>query len=417
MNPGLLTGVRILAIEQFGAGPFGTLHLADLGAEVIKIENPHDGGDIARRIPPYTIPDDSLYFQSFNRNKRSLTLDLKHPAGRKIFHELVRQADAVFNNLRGDQPQVLGLTHAQLKAINPKIVCCSLSGFGLDGPRHAEPAYDYLMQAYAGWMSLTGEPDAPPTKSGLSVVDYAGGVIAMLGIMAGLFNAQRTGEGCDVDVSLLDTAVNMLNYVASWALNRDYEPKRMANSAHPTLVPAQAFQTKDGYLVIFCAKEKFWRALVTEMDGTAMDGTATHGAATHSAAMDTLALADDPRYTSFPDRYAHRAHLLSELATRFQNRTTEEWLSRLRGKVPCAPVNNLAQALADEQVLARGMVLDVDHPEYGALKQVRTAIHIAGQGVGRAPGPALGADTDQILQTLLNYSDESIAELRASSVI
>ena len=194
----LLHGVRILAVEQFGAGPFGTLHLADLGAEVIKIENPKAGGDVSRAVPPLTTPGDSLYFQSFNRNKHSLTLDLKHPEGMTVLHDLVRVADAIFFNLRGDQPSKLGLTYEQLQHINPKIVCCSLSGFGMTGPRHAEPAYDYLMQAYAGWMSLTGDPNGPPTKSGLSVVDYAGGVIAMMGLLAGLLNVQRTGQGCDI---------------------------------------------------------------------------------------------------------------------------------------------------------------------------------------------------------------------------
>ena len=267
MTVDLLRGVRILAVEQFGAGPFGTMHLADLGAEVIKIENPTAAGDVARSVPPHTMPGDSLYFQAFNRNKRSLTLDLKHPDGRRIFHELVRHSDAVFNNLRGDQPHKLGLMYDQLMAINSKIVCCSLSGFGLDGPRHTEPAYDYLMQAYAGWMSLTGDPAGPPTKSGLSVVDYTGGVLAMLGVLAGLLNVQRTGQGCDVDVSLLDTAVSMLNYVAIWALNSNFRPQRLPDSAHPTLTPAQAFQTQDGYLVIFCAKEKFWLALTESLRG------------------------------------------------------------------------------------------------------------------------------------------------------
>ncbi len=397
MNPALLQGVRILAVEQFGAGPFGTLHLADLGAEVIKIENPIGGGDVARTVPPFTIPGDSLYFQSFNRSKRSVTLDLKHPEGQRVFHELVGQADAVFNNLRGDQPQKLGLTYAQLQAFNPKIVCCSLSGFGLDGPRHQEPAYDYLMQAYAGWMSLTGDPDGPPTKSGLSTVDYAGGVIAMLGLVSGLFHAQRTGQGCDVDVSLLDTAISLLNYVAIWALNRDYQPARLADSAHPTLTPAQAFQTQDGYLVIFCAKEKFWRALAAELSDPS--------------------LTDDPRFVSFATRYEHRMALLAILKKHFLTRTTEAWLSRLRGKVPCAPVNSLAEALADEQVLARQMIIEVEHPEFGTLKQVRTAIHVPGQPEDHQPGSALGADTDAILQTWLGYTDEAIGHLRQRGAI
>ena len=372
------TGWRILALEQFGAGPFGTLHLADLGAEVIKIENPAVGGDIARSVPPYTLPGDSLYFQSFNRNKRSMTLDIKHPDGKRVFHDLVRQADAVFNNLRGDQPQRLGLTYDQLQAINPKIVCCSLSGFGLDGPRHKEPAYDYLMQAYAGWMSLTGDPACPPAKSGLSVVDYAGGAIAMLGIMTGLFNVQRTGVGCNVDVSLLDTAVSMLNYVAIWALNRDYRPQRLPDSAHPTLTPAQAFQTQDGYLVIFCAKEKFWRALIDVLEAPE--------------------LGEDPRFESFTARYQHRDLLIAELKQRFLTRPTGAWLERLRGKVPCAPVNSLEEALVDEQVLARNMIMEVEHPEFGSVKQLRTALNMPDRAADPKPAPALGADTEQILR-------------------
>jgi crotonobetainyl-CoA:carnitine CoA-transferase CaiB-like acyl-CoA transferase len=326
-----------------------------------------------------------------------LTLDLKHPDGQQIFRKLVAQADAVFNNLRGDQPAKLGLRFDQLKTVNPKIVCCSLSGFGLDGPRQAEPAYDYLMQAYAGWMSLTGSPDGPPTKSGLSVVDYAGGVIAMLGLVSGLFNAQRTGQGCEVDVSLLDTAVSMLSYVAIWALNRDYEPQRLADSAHPTLTPAQAFQTQDGYIVIFCAKEKFWQALV--------------------GILDAPELAQDPHFATFATRYQYRDQLLSRLKPYFRAQSTATWLTLLQGKVPCAPVNNLSEALQDEQVLARQMILDVEHPDFGLLKQVRTAIHVSGQSERHHPGPALGADTDRVLRDLLGFPDEVIAELRQVGVI
>lgn len=397
MSRDILRGVRVLAVEQFGAGPFGTLHLADLGAEVIKIENPKVGGDISRSVPPYTLPGDSLYFQSFNRNKRSLTLDLKQPAGQRVFHDLVRRADAVFNNLRGDQPRKLGLTYEQLKEVNPKIVCCSLSGFGLDGPRHTEPAYDYLMQAYAGWMSLTGDPAGPPAKSGLSVVDYAGGAIAMAGLLAGLLNAGRTGQGCDVDVSLLDTAISMLNYVAIWTLNRDYHPQRLPNSAHPTLTPAQLFQTRDGYIVVFCAKEKFWRALVE--------------------ALEAPELAADPRYQSFATRYKHREALAADLKQRFLTRTNGDWLARLRGRVPCAPVNSVEEALADEQVLARNMLTQVDHPEFGPLKQVRTAIKVPDSVDHRRAAPALGADSDEILRELLGYSQEQIELLRQTSVI
>jgi crotonobetainyl-CoA:carnitine CoA-transferase CaiB-like acyl-CoA transferase len=393
----LLHGVRILAVEQFGAGPFGTLHLADLGAEVIKIENPKAGGDVSRTVPPYTAPGDSLYFQCFNRNKRSLTLDLKHPEGQRVFRDLAQVSDAVFFNLRGDQPRKLGLMYEQLQHVNPRLVCCSLSGFGLTGPRHAEPAYDYLMQAYAGWMSLTGDPNGPPTKSGLSVVDYAGGAIAMMGLLAGLLNVQRTGLGCDIDVSLLDTALSFSNYVAIWTLNRDYQAKRLPDSAHPTIVPAQAFQTQDGYLVIFCAKEKFWLAL--------------------TEALEAPDLATDPRFASMASRYEHRNTLIADLKKRFLTRTTKAWLARLRGKVPCAPVNTLEEAMVDEQVLARDMIMPVEHPVFGTLRQVRTAVKVPGAVDHKQPAPAMGADSEAILRQLLAYTDEEIASLRQAEII
>jgi crotonobetainyl-CoA:carnitine CoA-transferase CaiB-like acyl-CoA transferase len=181
-----LDGLRIVAVSQFGAGPFGTQLLADLGAEIIKIEDPGVGGDVSRYVPPYLAEQDSLYFQSFNRGKKSVTLDLKHPGGQAVFHDLVRVSHAVYNNLRGDQPAKLGLTYSALSDVNPAIVCCSLSGFGMTGPRAAEPAFDYLIQGYAGYMAITGEPDGPPGKCGVSVIDFAGGYVSIAGLMAGL---------------------------------------------------------------------------------------------------------------------------------------------------------------------------------------------------------------------------------------
>src|SRR5215211_748333 len=189
-----LENVRILAVEQFGAGPFGTMHLADLGAELIKIEDPSQGGDVARYVPPYLGEQDSIYFQSFNRNKVGITLDLRKAEGRQVFEDLVKVSDAVYNNLRGDLPKKLGLDYPALGKLNPQVVCCSLTGFGQTGPRAAEPGYDYLMQGYAGFMSLTGEPDAPPAKSGVSIVDFSGAFVSVLGLMIGLFQAQRTGQ-------------------------------------------------------------------------------------------------------------------------------------------------------------------------------------------------------------------------------
>ena len=190
-----LADVRILGIEQYGAGPFGSMFLADLGAEVIKIEDPRVGGDVGRYVPPFAEGEDSLFFESFNRNKRSLSLDLSTTAGVKVFEDLVRVSDAVYSNLRGDVPAKMGLKYDSLKQINPAIVCCSLSGFGMTGPRSTEPGYDYILQGLAGWMSITGDPDGPPTKSGLSLVDYSGGLVAAVSLLTGLHAARRDGVG------------------------------------------------------------------------------------------------------------------------------------------------------------------------------------------------------------------------------
>jgi crotonobetainyl-CoA:carnitine CoA-transferase CaiB-like acyl-CoA transferase len=393
----MLDGLRIVTVSQFGAGPFGTQLLADLGAEVIKIEDPAVGGDVARQVGPYAADGDSLYFQSFNRGKKSLTLDLKHPDGQAVLHDLVRVSHAVYNNLRGDLPAKLGLTYAALGAINPAIVCCSLSGFGATGPRAAEPAFDYLIQGYAGWMSVTGEPDGPPGKAGVSVVDFAGGYASMAALLAGLWDAQRSGTGRDIDIALLDTAVSMLSYFAIWALNRDWQADRVADSGHQSLVPAQNFPTRDGWLVVFCNKEKFWRSLVD--------------------AMELPEVAGDPRFATFADRLAHKAALVPLLKARFAQLTTDEWLARLRGRVPCAPVNTLAQALDDEQVRARGMIVEVEHPGLGVLREVASPVRSAGVTGAAGPAPRLGQHTDEILRRLLQYDPARIAALRASGAI
>ena len=192
-----LADLTIVAVEQFGAGPFGTMQLADLGAEVIKIEDPSVGGDVSRYVPPFQDGTDSLFFESFNRNKRSLTLDLRHPQARAVLEDLVRVSDAVVSNLRGDQPEKLRIRYDDLAHLNPRIVCVSLSGFGMTGPRAREGGYDYMMQGLAGWQSLTGEPGGPPTKSGLSLVDFCGGYVAALATVAGVWQARRDGRGCD----------------------------------------------------------------------------------------------------------------------------------------------------------------------------------------------------------------------------
>ena len=392
-----LDGLRIVTVSQFGAGPFGTLLLADLGAEVIKVEDRHVGGDSARPVGPYAEGQDSLYFQSFNRGKKSITLDLQHPEGRAVLRDLARVSHAVYNNLRGDLPERLGLTYAQLKEVNPALVCCSLSGFGRTGPRAAEPAFDYLIQGYAGWMSVTGEPDGPPVKAGVSVVDFAGGYASMAALLAGLWDAQRTGVGRDIELSLLDTAVSMLSYYAIWALNRGWQPGRVEDSGHQSLVPAQNFPTRDGHLVVFCNKEKFWTNLVE--------------------AMDLPHLARDSRFATFADRFANKAALVPLLKARFAELTTSEWLVRLRSRVPVAPVHTIAEALADEQIQARDMIVEVKHPRFGVLREVGTPVKTEGASPNLTPAPALGQHTDEILTSLLRYDAARVASLHASGAL
>jgi crotonobetainyl-CoA:carnitine CoA-transferase CaiB-like acyl-CoA transferase len=392
-----LEGVRILAISQFGAGPYSTMVLAELGAEVIKVEDPSVGGDISRSVPPHVIEHDSLYFQSFNRNKKSITLNLKTKEGRQIIEKLVRVSHAVFNNLRGDQVSKLGLNYASLKHANPKIVCCSLTGFGVSGPQAAEPGYDYLMQAYAGYMSLTGDPQGPPAACGISVIDHAAGFAAMLGLVAAMYAAEQTGEGRDVEVSLFDTAFSMLSYLAMWNLNRDYQPVRRTGSAHQTLVPVQTFRTNDGYLVIFCAKEKFWRELCTIMQ-------LEH-------------LLSDERFANFAQRFKNRELVVSTLQNTFLTRSTDDWVKALRGKVPCSPVNDLSQALKEPLLVDREMIVETQHQSFGKIRQLASPIKLAGTSMNHRRAPGLGEHTAEILKQYLGYDDDAIADFRQRQVV
>jgi crotonobetainyl-CoA:carnitine CoA-transferase CaiB-like acyl-CoA transferase len=397
MSPLPLAGVRILALTQLGAGPYGMTMLGDLGAEIIKIEDPSTGGDEARTVPLEPLDGDSLYYQSFNRNTRSLTINLRTAGGRALFRRLAALADAVYANPRGDLPAKLGIDYASLRDVNPRLVCCTLTGFGRSGPRAADPAYDYLIQGLAGFMHVTGEPDGPPVRSGVAVIDFAGGLASALGLVIALMRARDTGQGGDVDVSLFDTAVSMLTHLATGYLRRGIEPQRLPGGSHPSVVPAQTFATRDGWVLVMCMKEKFWSRL-TELIGRPD-------------------LARDPRYAGFGARLEHRAALLAELEPMFHARTTDEWIALLRGQVPCAPVNTIGEALAEEQTLHRDMVVSVDHPRYGALREVGCPIKIAGVEPRYRPGAALGADTDAILRDWLGMSAIEIAALRNEGAV
>ncbi len=387
-----LQDIRILALEQYGAGPFGSLHLAHLGAEVIKIEDPAAGGDIGRYVPPYAAGEDSLFFETFNRDKRSICLDLRNPSGRKVFEALVGRADAVYSNLRGDVPARLRIRYQDLSHLNPTIVCCSLSGFGMTGPRQAEPGYDYVLQGYAGWMSLTGDPAGPPEKTGPSLVDYSGGFVAALSLLAGVHAARRDGRGMDCDVSLYDTAISLLTYPATWHLTAGYTPGRVRRSAHPSLVPFQAFPAKDGWLIIACPKEKFWHRLV--------------------GVLGRPGLAEDKRFATFEDRAAHRGELEDIMDAELARRTVREWLALLRdAAVPCAPVNDVQQALDEEHTLARDLVITTEHPRFGAVRQVSSPVRVGEPDPRHTRAPRLGEDTGDVLRTILGYDDTGLARL------
>lgn len=390
-----LEDVRIISLEQYGAGPFGSLHLAALGAEVIKIEDPHSAGDIGRYVPPFNEAEDSLFFESFNRNKFSMLLDISTAGGREVFEDLIRSADAVYSNLRGDVPAKLGIRYEDLKHVNPAIVCCSLSGFGMDGPRSRQPGYDYVLQALAGWMSVTGEPDGPPQKSGLSLVDYSGGLVAAVALLSGIHTARRDGVGMDCDVSLYDTAISMLTYLGTWHLNEGFEPRRMPNSAHPSLVPFQAFEASDGWMIVGCAKEKFWRRL-TEVLGR-------------------QDLAADPHFADFTARDRNRGELLPQLDAEFRTRTVSEWIEALQtAAIPCAPIHSVGEALADEHTVARGMIVETDHPRYGSIRTVASPVRVGPRAPGHERrGPSLGEHNARILREL-GYGDEQVEELRAA---
>lgn len=393
-----LEDVRVVSVEQYGAGPFGTLHLADMGAEVIKIEDPSTGGDAGRYVPPFQEGEDSLFFETFNRNKRSLSLDLRHTEGRRVFEDLVTVSNVVFSNLRGDLPEKLGIRYADLAHLNPAIVCCSLSAFGTTGPRRAEPAYDHVLQALSGWMALTGDPQDPPTKSGLSLADYTGGLTAAIAVLGALHAARRDGVGMDCDIGLFDVSLQLLTYVATWHLTEGWEPVRTRYSAHPSLVPFQMFGTADGWIVVACPKEKFWRRLAT--------------------ALGREDLAEDARFASFRARAASVNELTPILADAFLAGTTAEWVARLaEAGVPCGQVNSVEEAITDRQASARGMLVETEHPRFGRVRQVGSPLRVGERTVSYRRAPRRGEDEGYVLKTLLGYDAQRIEDLTRSGAL
>jgi crotonobetainyl-CoA:carnitine CoA-transferase CaiB-like acyl-CoA transferase len=366
-----LAGIRVLTLEQFGAGPYGTMFLAELGAEVIKVEAPD--GDPSRQVGPYKLgKDDSEYFQAWNLGKKSVMLDLKSTKGRAGFEALVKTADCVVNNMRGTQPGKLAIDYASLKHLKPSIICLHISAYGRANERADWPGYDFLMQSEAGLMELTGEPDGPPTRVGVSLIDSMSGLTGTVGLLACLLRAKTTGQGCDVDTCLYDVAMHQLTYPGLWYLNEGEVSPRVPRSAHLSLAPVQTFPTADGWIFIMCMTQKFWLSLCQAMDRTD--------------------LLDDPRFSDPNTRARNRATLTEALDPTFRTRTTAAWLATFNGLLPAAPVYRLDQALDSEFARATGMVSAVPHPAKGSLRVIANPLRIDGERLAQAACSPLGAD-------------------------
>jgi crotonobetainyl-CoA:carnitine CoA-transferase CaiB-like acyl-CoA transferase len=376
-----LTGVRIVSIEQFGAAPYGSMFLADLGAEVIKVENLAIGGDPARKTGPYLLGEaDSEYFQTWNMNKRSVALDLRTPEGKSALEALVKSAEVVLNNLRGDLPAKMGLDYATLSKLKPSIVCVHVSAYGRDNERASWPGYDYLMQAETGLMHLTGEPDSPPTRIGApSMVDHTTGLTAMVGLLSALIQARATGKGCDVDTCLFDAALHQLGYTAIWYLNEGYVPARQTRSAHFSLAPVQTLPTSDGWVFVMCLTEKFWNALLDVIGRRDLNA--------------------DPRFNTQAARNANREPLTAALDAEFRKQPTAHWMKALAGLLPIAPVLELDEALDSPFLAANRMIAKVPHPARRDMRVLANPIKINGQRLSQRVCSPMGADTEAVLET------------------
>jgi len=392
---GALDGVKILDLSSALAGPYCTMMLADMGAEVIKVEPPE--GDVSRSWGPPFIEGESSYFLSINRNKKSIVINLKSEKGKEIVLKLAEKCDVFVENFRPGVAKRLGVDYETVKKVNPKIIYCSISGFGQEGPYRDYPAFDQILQGMGGLMSITGEPGRPPVKVGIPITDIAAGMFAAYGIVCALFYREKTGKGQYVDVSMLDSQVAWLTYQAGRYFATGEIPGPIG-SGHPLIVPYQAFKTKDGYINIAAGNDNLFRSLCKVLG-------VEH-------------LADDPRFNTNPKRVENREELVKILEEIFVQKTTSEWLELIRkAGVPCGPIYNVADVVNDPQVLFRKMVVEIDHPKSGRIKVTGVPVKLSeSPGDVRLPPPMLGQHTVDILK-FLGYSDEDISKLKDEGVV
>ncbi len=392
-----LKGIRVLDLSRVLAGPFCSMTLSDLGAEIIKVEMPGRGDD-TRAYPPY-FNGVSSYFLSINRGKKSITLDLKKQEAREALHRIAGKCDVLLENFRPGVTERLGADYETLRKVNPRLIYCSISSFGQTGPYAKWPGYDLIIQGMGGLMGITGEPDSPPVRIGVAITDIGAGMYATIAILAALQARNATGVGQHLDVSMLDGSISWMTYMAGNYFATGIPPPKYG-SAHPSIVPYQAFVAGDGKGILIAAgNDRLW--------GMLCDG------------MELSELKDDPRYATADDRVENRDTLIPLLQEVFERRPRDEWLESLRGLgFPCAPVYTLDEIFSDPQVLQRGMLAEMEHPEAGTIKQIGPALKLSGTPCSlTTPPPALGEHTGEVLGTLAGYSEEEIEELRRAGAI
>lgn len=395
-----LSGITVLDLTHMLSGPYGTMLLADLGARTVKIEPPGRGEgtrQLLRDDPLYARAGEGAYFLTLNRNKHSVAIDLKRPEGLAVFRELVRRADVVFDNFAVGVTARLGIDHAALAAVNPRIITCSVTGFGSNGPGAHRPAFDQVVQGMGGGMSITGQPDGPPTRAGIPIGDLGGGLFGALGVLAALQARAATGRGQHVDVSMLDAQISLLNYMATMHLMSGVVPERIGNG-HFVHVPYNTYRTADGHVIIACLGDAFFERILQVLQSEVLR---------------------DPAFRRQPARYAARERIDAAINAELAGADTATWLERLTAaRIPCAPVNDFAQALNDPQVRARDMVVEVPLSNGERVRMPGNPIKLSDAGTPdyTAP-PALGAHTDAVLADLLGYGPERLAALRAQGAI
>jgi crotonobetainyl-CoA:carnitine CoA-transferase CaiB-like acyl-CoA transferase len=394
---GLLPGLRVLDMTLFLSGPYATQVLGDLGAEVLKIEPPT--GDNTRVLPPNFIGEDSAYYLSCNRNKRSIALDYRKPEGVKLLEELAAVSDVFIENLKPGAMARSGITYERLKTINPRLIYCSISGFGQDGPYASRPAYDMVIQAMSGGMSLTGERNGKPVRAGIPLADISAGMYAVVGILAALLRREQTGQGEYLDISMLDCQVAMLSYQAAYYLASGKVPGTQGRE-HESIPSYRAFTAKDGLEVVVTANtDRMWQSLCD--------------------AIGRLDLRDDPELQGRKSRYQHRQRIWSALESAFATRDADEWVDVLVAHdVPVSVVNTLDRVMSDPQVRHRGMVLGLDSPTGEHLEVAGNPIKVGSRAVEKhSYPPALGEGTREVLQAVLGKSDADVDALLAAGVV